>query len=101
MASLLTLNDADDLGIWSTTVVEPEKSDSMTEAKTEAGASTELVDVGLNDVIGDVSGPVISISEAGQSFQLGPRSTEWAELLDVSQPMPDFHQKVPNLAHTW
>ena len=25
----------------------------------------------------------------------------WAELIDISQPMLDFHQKVPNMAYTW
>jgi antiviral helicase SKI2 len=25
----------------------------------------------------------------------------WAELVDISQPMLDFHQRVPNMAYTW
>ena len=30
------------------------------------------------------------------------KSTElWAEIIDISQPMLDFHQKVPNMAYTW
>ena len=28
-------------------------------------------------------------------------STEWAEIVDVSRPVLDFHERVPRMAHTW
>ena len=43
--------------------------------------------------------PVISTSDSAPSS--GPTSTEWAEILDISQPMNDFHEKVPQMAYTW
>jgi antiviral helicase SKI2 len=30
-----------------------------------------------------------------------PKESLWAEVIDISQPMFDFHQRVPNMAYTW
>lgn len=102
LTSLMTISDTDDLGIWSNVDSSEASNGGGKIFANEADANTEN-DVGIDELVGDgnVSASVVTISESGASLRQGPRSTEWAELLDVSQPMPDFHQKVPNLAHNW
>ena len=105
LASLLTLKDQDDdLGIWSQVDAGPNKYVEIRNDQTDGVATVEKSDANFDEVVGNEdfdSVPVLAISDAGQTFSLGPKSTEWAELMDVSQPMPDFHQKVPQMAYTW
>lgn len=42
-----------------------------------------------------------SITEKSGSSPGGPKEATWAECVDISQPMFDFHQRVPNMAYTW
>ena len=100
LASLLTLSDKDELGIWSK--VDSDQTKNVTiqsKDKNENVVKSDSNDI--DKLVGDDSGPVLTISDSGQNMQQGPQSTEWAELMDVSQPMPDFHQKVPQMAYTW
>jgi hypothetical protein len=105
LASLLTLKDQeDDLGIWSQVDAGPVKDVERRNDQIDGVASVEKSDANFDEVVGNEdfnSVPVLSISDAGQTFSLGPKSTEWAEQMDVSQPIPDFHQKVPQMAYTW
>nr|CAD7444208.1 unnamed protein product [Timema bartmani] len=43
--------------------------------------------------------PVLNISET--ATVKGPTSSQWAEVIDVSEPVRDFHQKIPDMAKTW
>ncbi|XP_063216378.1 superkiller complex protein 2 isoform X3 [Bacillus rossius redtenbacheri] len=43
--------------------------------------------------------PVLRITETAPLQ--GPTSTKWAEVLDVSQPVTDFHQRIPDMAKVW
>ncbi len=105
LASLLTLKDKDDdLGIWSQVEAGPIKDVKSRNDQTDGIETVEKSDANFDEVVGNEdfdSVPVLTISDAGQTLSLGPKSTEWAELVDVSQPMPDFHQKVPQMAYTW
>ena len=102
LASLLTLTDNDALGIWSQ-VESDTKNDISTVIQSDLNGNAESKassDAKLDELVFD-SGPVLAISDAGQAVPQGSRTREWAELLDVTQPMPDFHQKVPQMAYTW
>ena len=102
LASLLTLTDNDALGIW-LQVDNDTKTDvtiSRQNDKNENGESKVSGDANFDALVFD-SGPVLAISDAGQAIPQGSRTREWAELLDVSQPIQDFHQKVPQMAYTW
>lgn len=43
--------------------------------------------------------PTLNISSS--DIKLGVTSTEWAEMIDVSLPVPDFRQKLKDMAHTY
>lgn len=43
--------------------------------------------------------PVLEISKVEIKTSMG--MTEWAEMLDVTKPVDDFEQKIPNMAHTF
>ncbi|XP_045527687.1 helicase SKI2W [Pieris brassicae] len=43
--------------------------------------------------------PVLNITNA--SVKSGVTSTEWAEMIDVSQPVPEFKEKIKDLAHAY
>ena len=43
---------------------------------------------------------VISATNTQQSSEAS-RKAEWAVMVDVSQPLSDFHQQVPSMAFTW
>ena len=44
--------------------------------------------------------PVLPIS-GSSSIPTGPTDTKWAEMLDISQPMTDFHKQVPQMAFSY
>ena len=43
---------------------------------------------------------VIPATNTQQSSEAS-RKAEWAVMVDVSQPLSDFHQQVPSMAFTW
>ena len=43
---------------------------------------------------------MLNITKA-ESIEEKAKSTEWAEMLDISQKIDDFHKKLPNPARTW
>ncbi|XP_075982834.1 superkiller complex helicase subunit twister [Anticarsia gemmatalis] len=43
--------------------------------------------------------PILNITSS--SMKTGVTSTEWAEMIDVSQPVPDFREKIKDMAHTY
>ncbi|XP_053613916.1 superkiller complex protein 2 [Plodia interpunctella] len=43
--------------------------------------------------------PVLNITSS--SVRTGVTSTEWAEMIDVSQPVPDFKEKIKDMAHSY
>ena len=45
--------------------------------------------------------PVLDTSTAESLSEKKLKSTEWAEIIDVSSSVPNFKDLVPNPAHTW
>lgn len=43
--------------------------------------------------------PILNITSS--SVRTGVTSTEWAEMIDVSQPVPDFREKIRDMAHSF
>lgn len=43
--------------------------------------------------------PILNITSS--NIKLGATSTEWAEMIDVSLPVPEFRQKLKDMAHTY
>lgn len=43
--------------------------------------------------------PILSITSS--SVKTGVTATEWAEMIDVSQPVPDFKEKIKDMAHSY
>lgn len=43
--------------------------------------------------------PVLNITSS--NVRTGVTSTEWAEMIDVSLPVPDFREKIKDMAHTY
>ena len=69
------------------------KEESQTRSPT---LSKELVDVDIEEIA------VVDISKATSlSEQKNLKSTEWAEIINVNSIVQNFHQAVPNPAHTW
>ena len=87
---LTTTSISDDLAsIWSTEDIK----DTNDEPKTSV---EENVDKDHEEVVDDLEDQLQiqkKITEEGDTL--------WAEIVDISQPMLDFHNKVPNMAYTW
>ncbi|XP_063831458.1 superkiller complex protein 2 [Ostrinia nubilalis] len=43
--------------------------------------------------------PILNITSS--NVRTGVTSTEWAEMIDVSQPVPEFKEKIKDMAHTY
>lgn len=43
--------------------------------------------------------PILNITSS--AVRPGVTSTEWAEMIDVSQPVPDFGEKIKDMAHSF
>ncbi|XP_026314967.1 helicase SKI2W [Hyposmocoma kahamanoa] len=43
--------------------------------------------------------PILNITSS--AVRAGVTSTEWAEMIDVSQPVPDFREKIKDMAHSF
>lgn len=43
--------------------------------------------------------PILNITSS--NVKLGVTSTEWAEMIDVSQPVPEFRDKIKDMAHSY
>lgn len=43
--------------------------------------------------------PILNITNS--SVRTGVTSTDWAEMIDVSQPVPDFREKIKDMAHSY
>ncbi|XP_034834097.1 superkiller complex protein 2 [Maniola hyperantus] len=43
--------------------------------------------------------PVLNITNS--AAKMGVTSTEWAEMIDVSRPVPEFREKIKDMAHTY
>jgi antiviral helicase SKI2 len=91
-----TLNDNDPLSsIWSI-----ENSDEKPETE-ESSLNAEKFGESSNDNFEDLDIEFsVSVTEKSGSNS-GPKEALWAEVVDISQPMFDFHQRVPNMAYTW
>ena len=92
-----TLNDNDPLSsIWSienpNEKPETETEDSLTNAERSGETNDNFEDLGIEFSE--------SVTEKSGSNS-GPKEAQWAEVVDISQPMFDFHQRVPNMAYTW
>ena len=95
LTSLLAQSSLNDpLGIWTsaTTQVDPKSGKEEKERKQEQcePASAEEMEV-LDKVEGDI---VLNISQVDSKRNRGPVQTEWAEMLDTTKPMTDFHKQV-------
>ena len=83
----------DPLGIWtSISQVDSKTGKEEKETKQEHSkpASAEELEV-LDKVEGDI---VLNISQVDSKRNRGPVHTEWAEMLDTTKPMTDFHKQV-------
>ncbi|XP_059090527.1 superkiller complex protein 2-like [Tigriopus californicus] len=91
LASMLTLDDQS--GLFEA---------SQTSAPVETALGSLKASIPSQDGFwpDDTGVPVLTISK-GPSTSSGLSATEWAEIVDVTQPMTDFHQKVPQMAFTW
>ena len=58
-------------------------------------SSTENIAEGLEEFL------VLDTSNAENLSQKKMKSTEWAEIIDVSSSVPNFKELVPNPAFTW
>ncbi len=89
--SSAALSEDDPLAtLWSVKEDEVEKQESIIH-KSKMETSFDDEDIGLDETFGDYK----------SSTKLSTRVELWAEIIDISQPMHDFHQKVPNMAYTW
>ena len=88
--------EEDALGLWSERATEHkgEMKNQANDKIEEAFPEAESFDIEEPD-----TNPVIKITETSAPKASGVR--EWAELIDISQPVLDFHQKVPQMAYTW
>lgn len=96
LASILTLDqDQDDhLGIWKSEPLKQKTKEKKSHLDDdEDGADDDELNLLVSDVV------KIGSQESGKLVQ--DKSTQWAEMVDISQPMLDFHQKVPIMAFTW
>ena len=99
LADILTntsLNNNDPLSsIWSI-----ENSDQNTDTSNESSTKPEKSSE-TNDNFEDLDIEVPESVAEKYGSNLAPKEALWAEVVDISQPMFDFHQKVPNMAYTW
>ena len=108
LASLITSSKLeDDLGIWSSVQQLNSYQDSTERkdgniAKTDNNGPGEDINENFDDLVLTSSNEntVLNISKIGTTKK-GPSKTEWAEEIDISQPVLDFHQQVPQMAFTW
>lgn len=91
LASMLTLDDYD--GLFGAT-------ETPAQVDKESGALTTSIPSQDGFMPDDTGVPILAISKVPNTPS-GPTATEWAEIVDVTQPMTDFHQKVPQMAFTW
>ena len=96
LASVLK-TDEDELGLWSSGAIEPEKSKPGRPATEDEAPPNPDLDAIVPE---DMGVPVLNIV-GHQTAPTGATSTEWAEIVDISLPMSDFHIKVPQMAYTW
>nr|CAD7576251.1 unnamed protein product [Timema californicum] len=92
----LLQREEDFLGLWKDEI--PKKQEAPC-PKVYLGKTLEI-DQELDQLVPkeDII-PVLNISET--ATVKGPTSSQWAEVIDVSEPVRDFHQKIPDMAKTW
>ncbi len=96
LASVL-ISAKDELGIWS-------DINRSEDTKRDAKAITKGAEASNDDFDPEDTGvPVLRIQDGAFSSSTfsGPTATEWAEMLDISRPMTNFHERVPRMAYTW
>ena len=110
LASLITSTSmiGEDLGIWkanSKNVKEDKMSNEngTKEFDQDSEAGLEGTNENLDALVStlDNNSTVLPISDSGTTNKKGVTKTEWAEMIDISQPVIDFHQQVPQMAFTW
>ena len=95
LADILTATTISDEGLASIWSTEDKPKDTDDEAKASVD-DVENLDKDHEEVIDDLEDQLqIQKSSAVEG------DTLWAEIVDISQPMLDFHNKVPNMAYTW
>lgn len=90
------------LGFWSETDEDnsKQKKDNTIDARKTASADEMLLEECIIQPIKTVPDlPVLEISKVEVKTSMG--MTEWAEMLDVTKPVDDFEEKIPNMAHTF
>ncbi|KAJ3063988.1 hypothetical protein HDU98_000272, partial [Podochytrium sp. JEL0797] len=93
---------SDDFGLFDTPMIPldvPQQQSKQTEPPTRDAALSSLT-TDLDHLI-PTSDLVASAIAASKSAKKPKKEThkEWAYVVDVSQPFPDFYEKVPELAH--
>ena len=110
LASLITSTSmiGEDLGIWKANSKNGKEDKMSNENGTkEFDQDSEVGLEGTNENLDalvstlDNNSTILPISDSGTTNKKGVTKTEWAEMIDISQPVIDFHQQVPQMAFTW
>lgn len=97
MVNLMELvqQEQDLLGLW--------KDNTAEETVDENKDLTNKVHVDVSDlseIISESDIPILNISSVS-NIALENKNSEWAVMLDVNQPVLDFHERIPNMAHKY
>lgn len=94
MVDLLSIVDQENqsLGLWNENEIE--SKEEITSLLVVPGDLDDSI-LNIPDSLPD---SVLEISKVDSS---GPTVTEWAEMMDVSQPVKDFNERIPNPAHKY
>ncbi len=99
LASVVNAEE-DFLGLWDKSEKKVPATKGGDEGKAEAGGGEDFgSDEGVD--LEDTGVPVLKIDGGAGGGPSGQTSTEWAEMVDISRPVLDFHERVPRMAHTW
>ena len=97
LADILSATSIKDEGlasIW-TSEDKPAQDDQATKHITEQNEANEKDRI---EVIDDLEN---ELQIEKRDHKTDKENNLWAEIIDISQPMLDFHNKVPNMAYTW
>ncbi|XP_067012923.2 superkiller complex protein 2 [Anabrus simplex] len=95
------------LGLWKESAPQDEQSNVKDATKTivqtmkvDSEEEMKVIPEKVNlSVLKKIEPPVLKISNTPSAR--GPTVAEWAELIDISQPVTDFEEKIPNPAITY
>ncbi|KAL0869185.1 hypothetical protein ABMA27_007468 [Loxostege sticticalis] len=94
-------NNAHLVGLWKDVEPQPKatKAAKKVEMQTEGDDDNFLEGTIIHPPVELPDIPVLNITSS--NVRTGVTSTEWAEMIDVSLPVPDFREKIKDMAHTY